>query len=267
MEPLRRTPEYEHLDELNPISGTVYGPFSSRRLGQVLGINLFSDQKICSFDCPYCELGRTNIRMNQLKKEIRFTPPEELIEKIRTDMRAARGLPLERIVISGNGEPTLYPHLSEIIDLIITAKEEILPTLPIVLMTNGAHIDTRKLVNALNRLDEVMIKVDAGNEAVFKQINNPLVRANLPKVIAGAHKLAHRSIQSFFVTGVIDNTQNAMIEDWIEVVGMMRPSKIYLYSLKRVPPIKGLVAADEDTLYTIASKLKRRTQIEALVFP
>lgn len=58
-----------------------------------------------------------------------------------------------------------------------------------------------------------------------------------------------------------------MIDDWIEVVGMIKPAKVYLYSLKRVPPIKGLIAADEDTLYTIASKLKRRTQIESLVFP
>ncbi len=134
-------------------------------------------------------------------------------------------------------------------------------------MTNGVHGETRKILNSLNRLDEVMIKVDAGNENIFKRINNPLVRATLSKVIAGAQKLNNVSVQSFFVQGAIDNTLDSMIEEWIEVVGMMRPHKVYLYTLKRVPPISGLIPTDEDKLDTIASKLKRRTQIEVLVFP
>ena len=84
---------------------------------------------------------------------------------------------------------------------------------------------------------------------------------------AGTRKLKRFSAQAFFVQGSIDNTTNVAVEEWMEVIGMMAPQKVYIYGLKRIPPISGLKAADEDTLYTIASKLKRRTSIEALVFP
>ena len=133
-------------------------------------------------------------------------------------------------------------------------------------MSNGAHFDTRKTLVALEKADEVTVKVDAGNEEIFKSINSPLVRSNITKVISGTRKLKNFSAQAIFVQGSIDNTTNAAIEEWMEVIGMMAPQKVYIYGLKRVPPIAGLKAADEDTLYTIASKLKRRTSIEALVF-
>lgn len=262
-----KTPEYDDLDTIDPFSGVVYGPFTSRRLGLVLGINFFGNQKICSFDCPYCELGRTSIRMNQLKNDLSFLSAQELIEQISEKMRFYRHLPIKHILISGNGEPTLYPYLVEAIDLLLIARSEIMPEIPIVLMSNGVHLDKKRISHSLDRLDEIMIKVDAGNENVLKQINKPLVRANVGRIISAARKLKSVSCQSFFVRGVIDNTKDQMIDDWIEVVGMIKPAKVYLYSLKRVPPIKGLIAADEDTLYTIASKLKRRTQIESLVFP
>lgn len=262
-----KTAEYEHLDELPPILGAVYGPFTSRLLGPVLGINFFNETKVCSFDCPYCELGRTTIRMNQLKRDLPFSLPEQLISEIRNKLKGFSQSSFNKLLISGNGEPTLYPHLSEIIDLLIAARNEYFGKLPIALMTNGVHLDSRRTLECLDKLDEVMVKLDAGNETVFKLVNNPIVRAHLPKVISGTRKLRSFTIQSFFVRGIIDNTKDAMIDEWIEVIGMMKPEKIYLYTLKHTPPIKGLLRADEDTLYTIASKLKRRTQIEALVFP
>lgn len=262
-----KTAEYEHLDELPPILGATYGPFTSRLLGPVLGINFFNERKVCSFDCPYCELGRTTIRMNQLKKDLSFSLPEQLILEIRNKLNEFPQSSFKKLLISGNGEPTLYPHLPEIIDLLITARDEYFGKLPISLMTNGVHLDNRRTLECLDKLDEVLVKLDAGNESVFKSVNNPIVRARLPRVISGARKLKSFSLQSFFIRGTIDNTKDTMIDEWIEVVGMMKPDKIYLYTLKHTPPIKGLIKADEDTLYTIASKLKRRTHIEALVFP
>ena len=36
----------------------VFGPVTSRRLGNSLGINLLpADKKICNFNCIYCECG------------------------------------------------------------------------------------------------------------------------------------------------------------------------------------------------------------------
>src|ERR1700733_9106824 len=70
MEALKKNLEYEDLKDVNFIPmGITYGPFQSRRLGSSLGVNLLgSSQKICSFDCKYCELGFTNLKMSEMKK-------------------------------------------------------------------------------------------------------------------------------------------------------------------------------------------------------
>lgn len=261
-----KTAEYEHLDELTNPTSVFYGPLPSRRFGLSAGINLLGQDKICSFDCPYCELGRTEVRMKHIKKEIPFKSPEEIQSAFRDGLRNHLTDGIQSVVVSGNGEPTLYPHLYEAMELLVVAKNELLSSARLIVLTNGAHLDSRRTLSALEMADEISVKVDAGNEEVFKSVNSPLVRSNLTKIIAGTRKLKKFSVQAFFVQGTVDNTTNAAVEEWIEVIGMMAPQKVYIYGLKRVPPITGLKAADEDTLYTIASKLKRRTSLEALVF-
>ena len=56
------------------------------------------------------------------------------------------------------------------------------------------------------------------------------------------------------------------LDEWIEAVGMIKPDIVHLYTLDRVPAVSGLVKTDEDTLYTIAAKLEKRTRIKSKVF-
>ena len=61
----------------------IYGPVPSWRLGSSLGIDPLSDRKkICSFDCIYCQLGKTRVRT---KKRKVFIPTEKIIEEIKND--------------------------------------------------------------------------------------------------------------------------------------------------------------------------------------
>lgn len=246
----------------------VYGPIQSRRLGVSLGVNPLGETKICSFDCPYCHLGPSLLRMNQVKKEIEFPRLNDIEENLRLKLREmiSSGSPPNAITVSGNGEPTLYPQFLELTEKLIIVRDELASGVPLIIMTNGAHIDNRRMIHALDLYDERMIKVDAGSEADFKKVNNPLIRANISKVINGARKLKNCTIQSLFVKGTVDNTSNEAIEEWMEVVGLIHPKHIHIYSLTSPGHIEGLLSADEDTLYTIASKLKRRTQLEAKVF-
>ncbi|MDP2906019.1 MAG: radical SAM protein, partial [Candidatus Omnitrophota bacterium] len=48
----------------------IYGPVKSRRLGLSLGISLIP-YKICSFNCVYCQLGKT-LHLTSERKE--YTP-------------------------------------------------------------------------------------------------------------------------------------------------------------------------------------------------
>lgn len=262
--------EYGALAYTNPKMPIVYGPMESRRLGTVLGINLLGEgQKVCSFDCPYCDLGPTTLRLNKLKTGAQFPSLADLESALKENLQTAHqsSQKINALVLSGNGEPTLHPLFPEAVDLILKARSLYMPGTPVSVLTNGANLETRKIVEALNKLDSRMVKVDAGNERVFKFMNSPLVRSSITKVISGIHNLNDVTIQSFFIQGIVDNTQAADIEDWIEVIGLIKPKAVHIHGMSRVPAARGLIAPDEDTLYSIASKLERRTQIRSLVFP
>ena len=263
-------PEYASLIYTAPKMPIVYGPEQSRRLGTSLGVNLLgSGPKVCSFDCPYCNLGTTQLRLNKLKTETIFPSLEEIDAALTQGFRKAHEstTKIDTITISGNGEPTLHPFFVDVVDMIIRKRNEILTGTPIKVLTNGANIDSRRISESLNKLEERMVKFDAGNERVFKTINSPLVRASVSKILAGVKPLKDVIVQSFFVQGSVDNTLSADLEDWMEVIGLIRPKFVHIHGMNRVPAASGLKACDEDTLYTIASRLERRTQIRSLVFP
>ncbi|MGE0761965.1 MAG: radical SAM protein [Bdellovibrionales bacterium] len=264
-----QTAEYANLKALSGAWGIAYGPIESRRLGKSLGINLSGEQKVCSFDCPYCELGLTEIRMNQLKQDDLFPKAALVGEAVRVRLRQVvdKNEAIDCLTISGNGEPTLHPEFLECVEAILAARRDITPHLKVGVLSNGAHCDNKRVVQALNMLDERMIKIDAGNEQMFKRINRPLVRANLSKITSGVRKLNDVIVQSLFVQGECDNTVLSDIEEWLEIIGIVKPKMVHITTISRVPAVSGLRPASEDTLYTIASRLKRKLQIECAVFP
>lgn len=259
-EPLLSTSTYYPL---------IYGPVRSRRLGQSLGINLCGSTKICSFDCVYCNLGPTEIRLNQLKSSGIFPSPKEVGNNLREKLRqiSLNSEPIDHITLSGNGEPTLHPEFLSCVEEILAARADIAPHIPIVALTNGVHLDNKRVVFALNQINERFVKLDAGNELRMKSINQPLVRANLSKITSGISKLKDTTIQSLFIEGIYSNTQLSDIEDWMEIIGMIKPKAIHLMTIR--PDLEtpsGIASASEDTLYTIASRLKRKLQIDAQVY-
>ena len=79
----------------------LYGPVPSRRLGRSLGVDLVP-YKTCSFDCIYCQLGRTT---NKTVERQPYVDPaailDELGQWLEQDGQA------DYITFSGLGEPTL----------------------------------------------------------------------------------------------------------------------------------------------------------------
>ncbi len=250
-------------------SDIVYGPFASRRYGQSLGINVLGTNKVCSYDCAYCDLGPTMMRMNQVKRELKFEPLISILEKLKTDLKqrmSESNSGIQHWIVAGNGEPTLYPEFYGLAEGLSALRNEFFPGIPLILLTNGMHFETRKSLLAAEFFDQTVIKLDAGNETMMKTLNSPLIRTNIARLIAHARKLINPVVQSTFVRGVVDNTKAELIDEWIEVVGMMNPRKIQIITINRPTAKAGIFPVDEDTLYTIASKLKRRTQIESAVF-
>lgn len=243
----------------------IYGPVKSLRYGNTLGINLLGSQKVCSYNCVYCDLGPTVLTMNKVRKDLDFPSLPALQAAFKEYIK--QNVPTEAIVVSGNGEPTLYPDFEEAMKTIVELRNEHLPDRKIVVLTNGAHLDNKKVLAGLNLADERVIKIDAGNDQFLQKVNDPLIRINIAKFLNGVQRLKSCTVQSMFFTGSLDNTVNEHLEEWIEIMGMIKPSKIQLCTLARpAPNMPGLKPLDEDALYSIAFRLKKRTNLEATVF-
>jgi len=247
----------------------AYGPVDSRRLGRSLGINLLgTDLKICNFDCPYCELGTTKIKISQIKKHAQF-PSLELVEA------SLRGkilklpqskLKIDYITISGNGEPTLYPDFPGAVSLIKRIRDQLLPSSRLTVLTNGSTLGDAQIVKALNHCDERMMKLDAGNDEMLTKVASPLIRTNLSKLIQGARVLKDTILQSMFIQGSVDNTHPDHIDEWIEVVGLIKPKLVHICSIDRPPAISSLSPVPRQRLKEISLLLEKKTKVPSLIF-
>jgi wyosine [tRNA(Phe)-imidazoG37] synthetase (radical SAM superfamily) len=119
----------------------------------------------------------------------------------------------------------------------------------------------------MNLIDERVIKIDAGSDGLMQKINDPLVRLNLAKFLNGIRKLSDCVVQALFIAGDATNAAPEALEEWIEVIGMVKPKAVQICTLTRPSAKPGLRPLDEDTLYGIAFKLKKRTGLESQVFP
>lgn len=266
----KKTAEYSHLRELSTDWGIVYGPSKSRRYGNALGINLLgSGPKACSFNCVYCELGKTTLRMKDLKDEQIFPTIENLTQQLAVEFKriSESSSAIDAITVVGNGEATIHPDFLGCMNAIVSARDKFFPGKKIVVFSNGGQLDSREIVQGLNLADERLIKLDAGSDVLMKQINRPLVRMSVEHLMPGTRKLRDVTLQCMFVQGFLDNTSNKDVEEWIEIVGMIRPKGVQIYSLDRIPTEPGLIKVEEGTLDRIAAQLERRTKIRAVVVP
>ena len=243
----------------------VYGPIKSLRYGTTLGINLLGGVKVCSYNCVYCHLGPTELTMNKVRKDYEFPALETIRAAFREYIK--RSVEIDAVVISGNGEPTLYPQFEEAMRILVELRDGHLPGKKLVILTNGAHLDSKKVVAGLNLLDERVVKVDAGNDLLMQKINDPLVRINMAKFLSGVRKLKDCVVQALFVEGEGSNTAPEVMDEWMEVIGMIKPKGVQLCTLTRPGWKPDVRAVADDVLYGIAFKLKKRTGLESDVFP
>lgn len=236
--------------------------------GNTLEVNPLGPIKICSFNCLYCNLGPTEVRLTDLKKKTVDLPPAHLIAEGVRDLfrsQAEQGPGIDAICISGNGEPTLHPDLPALIAALLSFRDELDLKSKFVIYTNGVHLDQKRLVVAVNELDERIVKVDAGSEKLIKQLNSPLVRADVNRLITHSRKLKTPIVHATFVTGVVDNTHPEDLHDWMETIGVIGPRLVQISTPR--PPFAsgGIQPCREEVLDEIAAKLKRRIGIDVQV--
>lgn len=258
------------LKKISLQQGIIYGPVPSRRLGRSLGINLLpAEYKLCSFNCLYCQYGWT--------KKATFTPGEQLRDLPSVDAVAAAletalaefsrdHKTIDAISICGNGEPTLYPALAEVIFKAKNLRDRYQPHARVAILSNSSTIGDPAVHAALELLDLKIMKFDAGSEEMFRRLNHPAAPVYMGAIVAGLKQLKNTFLQSCFVQGRVTNADPDSVAMWIDKVREIHPLRVQVYTLDREPADKKIEKVSQATLRWIAHAVRWRTGLPAEVF-
>lgn len=219
----------------------VYGPIHSRRLGTSLGVNLLPPEgKLCNFDCIYCECGwnRDNFSRGA------FPTAEDFSKAMRAALShiSEKGISLDSITFSGNGEPTLNPHFPEIVDITLSLRDELAPSAKVTVLSNATTCGREEIFAALRRVDNPVMKIDAATSALAARINKPAGNYDLNGVVDSLMAFEGDFIlQTMFLRcDGFDSVSPENLTGWMEIVRKLRPREIMAYSIDRETPQKAL---------------------------
>ena len=207
----------------------IYGPVSSWRLGKSLGVDLVSAKdKTCSFDCIYCQLGST---VHPLTERRQFVA----IDQLKQELDSVKHIAADYLTFSGSGEPTLASNLGEA----ITLAKSTLP-LPVAVLTNSSLMPRGDVCDDLAQADVVIAKVDAPDEQVFRQINNPKVDYSLDQILRSIEHFrkgfkGKLALQMMFVPANKDYAR-----EMAEIARRLLPDEVQLNTPLRPCPVKPL---------------------------
>lgn len=238
----------------------IFGPVHSRRLGVSLGINLLpADGKVCSFDCIYCECGFNGDHRAKeplpTREEVRM-----VLEKTLKDMRVSGPAP-DVLTFAGNGEPTAHPHFPEIIKDTLALRDAYFPEAKVSVLSNSTFISRPAVFEALNKVDNNILKLDTVDEAYIHRVDRPNGNYSVESIIEYLKAFKGNCIiQTMFMKGWhdgkdVDNTSDAYVLPWLEAVKEISPRQVMIYTIDRETPGHDLQKASHEELDRIVSLL------------
>jgi len=238
----------------------IFGPLKSRRLGTSLGINLLPlDKKVCNFNCVYCECGWTETMASKIVLPSPATIRRALDNEL-SQMRA-ENLALNTITFAGNGEPTMHPDFAQMVDITIALRNQYFPTAKVAVLSNASFIRKTAVFNALQKVDQNILKLDAGSQATCMAINKPNQRFQLASLVKYMKKFnGNLIIQTLFLKGndnniFFNNASEKELNAWLEIIQEMKPKQVMIYSLERDTPARNLEKITKKDLDKIAKKI------------
>ena len=224
-----------HFDDI------VFGPIFSRRLGSSLGVNILpSKGKLCNFDCVYCECGwnKDGISDNV------FPRLGDVAAALEAKMRAvlAEGKNVDSITFSGNGEPTMNPEFAEIIDVTMELRNRFFPHAKVSVLSNATLAGRPKVMEALLKVDNPIMKIDASSDDLVRMINKPTGYYSLASVVDNLRKFEGRFVlQTMFLKSAdFDTAAPEPLKAWMDIVRELHPREIMVYTIDRETPDKTL---------------------------
>ena len=248
----------------------IFGPIKSRRLGVSLGINLLPvNGKVCSFDCLYCECG-----LNEAFKGGRLPKTAEVLEALEAkliSMQKENTIP-DVITFAGNGEPTMHPDFSLIIDKTIELRDRFFPNAKVSVLSNATGLDKPSIFEALLKVDNAILKLDSAIDETVRILDRPTsaaytIRHQVDRMKAFKGKLI---IQTLFTKGQykgqsFDNTTEEEVSAWIDLMQEIAPESVMIYAIDRETAVQGISKVTLKVLRDIAKRVKDETGIHVSV--
>ena len=229
-------------------STLIFGPINSRRFGMSLGIDLSPKQKSCNFDCVYCELkGAKPV------EEIENPPSiDEIISALKEALKVHQNIDV--ITLTANGEPTLYPHLKEL----IVKVNEIKGKAKTLILSNGTGASDQKNCEALYGLDIVKFSLDSAVQSTFKKIDRNKSGIEINELIKAMAKFRKEFkgelvLEILVVAGFNDKEEEFMTVN--EAINEIAPHRVDVGTIDR-PPAYNVKGVDASRLEELASKIK-----------
>jgi len=231
----------------------IYGPVPSRRLGRSLGVDLVPF-KTCTYDCIYCQLGRTTNKTIQRKQWVSI---DIIIDQLKAKLNSKP----DYITLSGSGEPTLFSQLEELISRIKDITD-----IPVAVLTNGSLLWLPEVRRALKSADLVVPSLDAGSNQMFQYVNRPHSDITFSRMLEGLLKFRDEYtgqywLEVFLLAGV--TTPETEINKLKTCISSIHPDKVQVNTVTRPPTEDFAERVPEKQLNVLTAQLYENAEVIA----
>ncbi|MHA1241873.1 MAG: hypothetical protein ACTSQU_13985 [Promethearchaeota archaeon] len=245
----------------------TYGPFNSRRLGLSLGVDILPNYKLCTYNCVYCEIGPT-YQVVSPEHRIKAPPSSNFRKELKDILKYVPHL--DSITFGYHGEPTLNNSLLDFYKVALEVRNEMTwtGTPPLLtLFTNSSTLYLDEVRKRVKHFDLVLAKLDAATDKDLKQTNRP--HSDCPDIINIVESLVKlrkdMPDKKLVIQSLISNSYNKIyssnnnpenIKQLAELITIIKPDIVQLYSIARIPSEYFVYAIDEDRKREIVKILR-----------
>lgn len=227
-------------------SPLIFGPVNSRRFGISLGVDLSPSHKQCNFDCLYCELKKQKTTTVQTKS----IDVESYTKAVKNAL--IKYPEIEVITLTANGEPTMYPYLSQLVDNL----NQIKGTKKLLILSNSSLISNQKVFEVLYKIDIVKLSIDCATKECFKKLDRIHKSINFQDIIDGiinfSKNFQKELIVEILFVDTINNKQYE-IDKILNILKQINPTRVDIGTIDR-PPSYDVKPISYKELENIASK-------------
>ncbi|MEA1905593.1 MAG: radical SAM protein [Euryarchaeota archaeon] len=230
----------------NSDSSYIFGPVPSRRLGRSLGIDI-TPYKTCTFDCVYCQLGRTTEKTVQRRE---YVPKDLVLSELERFLNKNEG-DIDCITFAGSGEPTLHSKIGEMIDAIKTMTD-----IPVVVITNGSLLFLEDVRNDLMNTDLVLPSLDAATTQGFRAVDQPHESLKIGQIVEGLRIFKEAFEGKFWLEIMIVkglNDSDDEISALTDAVSRIGPDRVQLNTVVR-PSMEDVEAASRSEMMGLCER-------------